>query len=200
MWSPFIPGGEIIDWAAVDQALEWMVKNACCAGCANGGGPPDCTIRICARERGYDLCSSCEDLDSCTKFEWLKVHGSQLKQILNENRGLSREECIKRFQQFRQIRGSSPEQDCSEFLAKSIHETGELGWPRGLPPGGSRFWKQHVPGKRDMSHFHPCRRSQLLLRLCRNIGRAQKSMSEVRSPLTCETLQRREEGSTLCHL
>ena len=24
MWSPFVPGGEAIDWAAVDRALDWM--------------------------------------------------------------------------------------------------------------------------------------------------------------------------------
>ena len=60
MWSPFVPGGEVIDWAAVDRGLDWMEKYAVCAGCGNGGGPPDCTIRICARERGYELCSSCQ--------------------------------------------------------------------------------------------------------------------------------------------
>ncbi len=96
MWSPYIPGGETIDWTAVDRGLDWMVRNACCAGCANGGGPPDCTIRSCARERGYLLCSSCKDLDGCKKFEWLAEHGSQLKQSLMDNRSLSREEYIKK--------------------------------------------------------------------------------------------------------
>jgi hypothetical protein len=96
MWSPFVPGGESIDWMAVDRGLEWMEKNACCAGCANGGGPPDCTIRICAMERGYDLCSSCDDLDGCRKFEWLKEHGSTLKEMLKKNRGMSREEYSKK--------------------------------------------------------------------------------------------------------
>lgn len=55
MWSPFVPGGESIDWAAVDQGLEWMQRYACCAGCKNGGGPPDCSIRICAREKGKEM-------------------------------------------------------------------------------------------------------------------------------------------------
>ncbi|MDD4161122.1 MAG: DUF3795 domain-containing protein [Methanothrix sp.] len=96
MWSPFVPGGEVIDWTAVDRGLEWMEKYACCAGCENGGGPPDCTIRICAREKGHELCSFCSDLDTCTKFEWLKEHGLQLKQELAENRGLSKEEYIKK--------------------------------------------------------------------------------------------------------
>jgi hypothetical protein len=96
MWSPFVPGGEVIDWAAMDRGLDWMEKYTCCAGCGNGGGPPDCTIRICARERGYELCSSCGDLNSCTKFEWLKEHGQLIKEKLKENRSLSKEEYIKK--------------------------------------------------------------------------------------------------------
>jgi hypothetical protein len=31
MWSPFVVGGEAIDWAAVDRALEWMTTYARCA-------------------------------------------------------------------------------------------------------------------------------------------------------------------------
>jgi len=79
---------------SLSEALDWMEKYAVCAGCGSEGGPPDCTIRICARERGYDLCSSCPDLESCTKFEWLKEHGSELKEKLKENRGLSKAEYI----------------------------------------------------------------------------------------------------------
>jgi hypothetical protein len=45
-WAPFVPGGEAIDWAAVDLGLAWMEEHARCAGCENGGGPPDCTIRF----------------------------------------------------------------------------------------------------------------------------------------------------------
>jgi hypothetical protein len=91
-WSPFIPEGKEIDWAQVDRGLDWMTRYASCAGCENGGGPPDCMIRICAQERGYELCSSCDDLDSCTKFDWLKDHGSQMRTALKENRGRSKKE------------------------------------------------------------------------------------------------------------
>lgn len=94
-WSPFVPGGKEIDWVVVDKGLEWMTKYACCAGCENGGGPPDCTIRTCARERGYELCSYCSDLDSCTKFDWLKDNGPQMKMALKENIGRSKVEYIK---------------------------------------------------------------------------------------------------------
>jgi len=96
MWSPFVPGGEAIDWAAVDRALDWMATYARCAGCWNGGGPPDCAIRICARERVYELCSSCGDLEGCTKFEWLEEHGVEVREKLKECRGLSREEHVRK--------------------------------------------------------------------------------------------------------
>jgi hypothetical protein len=96
MWAPFVPEGEVIDWTQMDKGLDWMEKYARCAGCENGGGPPDCTIRICARESGYQLCSSCKELCSCTKFEWLKEKGSELKRNLMENIDLSKEEYIKK--------------------------------------------------------------------------------------------------------
>ncbi len=96
MWSPFVPGGESIDWATVDRGLEWMQRYACCAGCKNGGGPPDCAIRICAREKGTEMCSSCGDLDGCKKFEWLKEHGQEAKENLKKNRRMSREEYIEK--------------------------------------------------------------------------------------------------------
>ena len=95
-WAPFVPGGEAIDWKAMDQGLKWMQKYACCAGCKNGGGPPDCTIRICSRERGIELCSSCIDLDGCNKFEWLKEHGNEVKEMLKESRSLSRDEYLQK--------------------------------------------------------------------------------------------------------
>ena len=96
MWSPFVPGGEAIDWASVDKALDWMTTYARCAGCRNGGGLPDCAIRICARERGYELCSSCADLEGCNRFDWLGEHGQEAKEKLKESRGQSREEYIRK--------------------------------------------------------------------------------------------------------
>ncbi len=96
MWSPFVPGGEAIDWSAVDRGLEWAEEYARCAGCSNGGGPPDCAIRVCAKDRGYELCSSCGDLESCSKFDWLKEHGQKMKQSLQECRGLTRADYVKK--------------------------------------------------------------------------------------------------------
>ena len=62
-----------------------MTTYARCAGCC-GGGPPDCASRIYARERGYERCSSCSDLEGCTRFDWLGEHGQEAKEKLKERR------------------------------------------------------------------------------------------------------------------
>jgi len=63
-----------------------MTTYARCAGCRSVGGPPYCAIRLCARKKGYDLCSSCADLEGCTRFDWLPDFGSQVKEKLVQNR------------------------------------------------------------------------------------------------------------------
>ncbi len=57
-----------------------MTTYSRCAGCRNGEGPPDCAIRICARERGYGRCSSCADLEGCTRFDWMGEYGKVVKE------------------------------------------------------------------------------------------------------------------------
>lgn len=95
-WAPFVSEeGERIDWENMAAGLEWMKKYATCAGCESGGGPPDCTIRICARDRGIELCSSCDDLSSCKNFAWLGDHGEKAKDALKKCRGISKEDYIK---------------------------------------------------------------------------------------------------------
>lgn len=94
-WAPMVPEGAEVSWPQVTGGLLWMTKYATCAGCEMGGGPPDCTIRICARDRGHELCSFCDELESCAKFEWLGDHGNQLRETLKMNRGKSKEEHIR---------------------------------------------------------------------------------------------------------
>ena len=36
-----------------------------CAGCLEGGGPPNCKIRECCRAEGYRTCAECDTLDDC---------------------------------------------------------------------------------------------------------------------------------------
>ncbi len=102
-WAPMVSedGGKI-DWSQVDKGLEWMTKYAICAGCESGGGPPDCTIRICARDKGIELCSSCSELASCANFDWLKENGEKLKETLKKSKGMSKEEYTK------SVEGSMP--------------------------------------------------------------------------------------------
>jgi len=95
-WAPATPGGGDLNWAETERTLDWMVQNANCAGCERGGGPPDCTIRTCAGDKGIELCSQCGGLDDCSKFDWLQDYGKTLKVVLRDNRGLSKEEYVER--------------------------------------------------------------------------------------------------------
>lgn len=42
-----------------------------------------------------NLCSSCDYLESCTKFDWLRDAGTHMKAMLKENRGRSKDEYIR---------------------------------------------------------------------------------------------------------
>ena len=86
-WAPAFPGGAGLDWDATENTLEWMTKYAYCAGCENGGGPPDCVIRMCANEKGYGLCNECGDLAECAKFDWLGDYSKVLKGKLIDYKG-----------------------------------------------------------------------------------------------------------------
>jgi Protein of unknown function (DUF3795) len=55
-WGPSIP-----DFARFWRFLDRLARDGGCPGCRAGGGFPACQIRICARERGVELCSHCPD-------------------------------------------------------------------------------------------------------------------------------------------
>jgi hypothetical protein len=93
-WAPMVPGGAEIDWTETEKTLDWMTKYAGCLGCEKGGGPPDCAIRLCANEKGFQLCSQCGELDDCGKFEWLGGYAATLKDTLSQNKGKTKEELI----------------------------------------------------------------------------------------------------------
>jgi len=94
-WAPALPGGAQIDFEKFNRNLDWLSVNTRCLGCEQGGGPPDCAIRICSKERGYSVCSNCSDLESCEKFDWLGETGKQLKKMLANSKGKTKEELIK---------------------------------------------------------------------------------------------------------
>ena len=93
-WAPMVPGGAELDWEVTEKTLDWMTKYAFCAGCEKGGGSPTCAIRICANEKGFSLCNECDELEACTKFDWLGDYSKVLKRKLEDYRGKSKEEIV----------------------------------------------------------------------------------------------------------
>ena len=51
----FIPGGEGF-WSF----LKGMAEVGMCVSCRDGGGDPGCAIRLCAKEKGVEMCALCE--------------------------------------------------------------------------------------------------------------------------------------------
>jgi hypothetical protein len=64
-WGPSMPGFNEF-WTF----LENLGAGEGCPGCRAGGGYPECQIRICARERGLEVCSQCIDF-ACERLESL---------------------------------------------------------------------------------------------------------------------------------
>jgi hypothetical protein len=81
-WSGFVPGGADLDVPAIKKGLDWIASSVGCPGCQNGGGPPQCTIRNCAKSLGYESCAACDLLDACGKFDWLGEKVPELKRNL----------------------------------------------------------------------------------------------------------------------
>ena len=57
-----IPGGDKF-WSF----LKGMVDPGICSSCREGGGNPGCAVRICAKEKGVEICALCE-IYPCDKF------------------------------------------------------------------------------------------------------------------------------------
>jgi len=91
--APMLPGGAEVDFSQLDKTLNWLQANTNCPGCEQGGGPPDCAIRSCSKEKGYELCSECSDLDECDKFNFLG-NPEAFKKKLKESKGRSKRELV----------------------------------------------------------------------------------------------------------
>ena len=57
-----IPGGDGF-WSF----LKGMVDSGVCISCQDGSGNPGCAVRICAKEKGVEMCAFC-DCYPCEKF------------------------------------------------------------------------------------------------------------------------------------
>jgi len=48
--------------------LMGMAEEGVCVSCKDGSGNPGCTVRICAKEKGVEVCALCEEYP-CDKFD-----------------------------------------------------------------------------------------------------------------------------------
>ncbi len=67
-WAPLV--AEIFPatkhYPEFDGVLDWLTTWDCEA-CQEGGGPPQCAIRLCAREKGFSGCWECSQ-STCDKL------------------------------------------------------------------------------------------------------------------------------------
>ena len=59
----FIPDGEAF-W----RFLKSVSQEGACISCQEGSGNPGCTVRICAKEEGIEMCAWCKEYP-CDKFD-----------------------------------------------------------------------------------------------------------------------------------
>jgi hypothetical protein len=48
--------------------LKGIAENGVCISCKDGSGNPGCVVRVCAREKGIEICALCEEYP-CSKFD-----------------------------------------------------------------------------------------------------------------------------------
>ncbi len=63
-WGPFIQGYEGFQ----EFLVALCDPDKSCPACRQGGGPPGCEVRECARSRGVDACPFCQDFP-CERVE-----------------------------------------------------------------------------------------------------------------------------------
>lgn len=70
-------------YAEFENVLNGLVKLfGECAGCAEGGGDPNCAIRECCRQKGYTICAECAKMEACEKLQqytWAKEGLQKIK-------------------------------------------------------------------------------------------------------------------------
>jgi hypothetical protein len=82
-----------------------MAEKGICTSCREGGGNPGCAIRICAKEKGVEMCALCESYP-CERFSGLFDGYSMLKKdnALLRDQGM---EAWLKMQEERRLRGFS---------------------------------------------------------------------------------------------
>ena len=69
--------------------LKGVVEKGTCTSCREGSGDPNCTVRICAKEKGIEMCALCESYP-CNHFNQL-FEGHPRLPILKQDNTLLRE-------------------------------------------------------------------------------------------------------------
>lgn len=85
------------DFKEFMKGLTCIQAMSLCPGCKKGGGPPTCTIRICALDKGMTDCSQCDQLKECTNFEQLEKSHPKIKGDLMEIKSKGRPELIEKW-------------------------------------------------------------------------------------------------------
>lgn len=90
----YLPGGDTF-W----PFLKNMAEGGTCASCKEGSGNPGCTVRICAQEKGIEVCALCAEYP-CANFTAFFAGYPMLK----EDNTLLREEGMDAWAQLQDVR------------------------------------------------------------------------------------------------
>ena len=66
-WKPYA------NYDTTYELLGMMVKLRCKRACRNGGGPPNCKIRMCCVKKSITGCWECGEFETCRKLDFLKA-------------------------------------------------------------------------------------------------------------------------------
>jgi len=96
-FSNQVPGLE--DYATFEKVLNNIITIfGQCAACQKGGGDPQCKIRLCCREKGYQTCAECSSFP-CERFKALESSLSLIEQNLEEIKKIGLEEWCQKQQE-----------------------------------------------------------------------------------------------------
>jgi hypothetical protein len=69
-----------------EQVMDGLVKLfGYCADCLENGGDPNCKVRLCARQKGYRICTECGEAQSCQKLKPYRKYFEPALQIIKES-------------------------------------------------------------------------------------------------------------------
>ena len=76
------------------KSLAYIQAMPLCPGCKEGGGNPNCEIRVCASKKDITNCSQCDELAECKNFESLEQSYPKIKEELRKIKNVDQKEVI----------------------------------------------------------------------------------------------------------